>query len=57
MYLLRYFLKNVSDCFDAEIQLVPDDETLNRVDIFKKLKFALHFELVQQTMDGIRKQS
>ena len=48
MYLLRYFLKNVSDCFDAEIQLVPEDEmTEHQVENSKTLKFALHFEFVQ----------
>ena len=57
MYLLRYFLKNVSDCFDAEIQLVPDDEMIEQVEISNILKFALHFKLVQQTMDGVRQQS
>ena len=35
MYLLRYFLKNVSDCFDAEIQLVPADEMIEQVEISK----------------------
>ena len=35
------------ECFDAEIQLVPDDEMIEETDILQNLKFALHFELVQ----------